>query len=111
MVKFAVITDVPAPEDSGNLALPFCVLIEDEAPDESNGYKGVYRKIGELIGIEGYLRLRTQVFTLGEVLLVNDDGREIVGHGRKPNKWSVGFETFDDASKAVERSLEVSLVT
>ena len=53
------------------------------------------------------LALRAPVFTLGEVLICDGDGREVVGAGRKPSKWSVGHESFSTAEEAVARAREV----
>jgi hypothetical protein len=48
------------------------------------------------------------VFELGEVVIVNESGREVVGHGRKADKWDVGYEEFDDIEQAIARAIEVS---
>lgn len=50
-----------------------------------------------------------QAFVQGELLVVDDYGREVSGKGRKPSKWDVEYELFDfvDLDKAVQRSIEV----
>lgn len=52
--------------------------------------------------------LRTPVFHVGEILIVDRDGREVSYPGRKSSKWDVTSEFFDDCQAAVVRSQEVS---
>lgn len=47
------------------------------------------------------LSLRMPVFTLGEILILGEDGREVVGAGRKPSKWGVRTEEYDDLNQAI----------
>ena len=47
------------------------------------------------------------VFTLGEVLIVDSGGREVVGAQRKPSKWYVDYEGFVTVEQAVQRAQEV----
>lgn len=46
---------------------------------------------------------RMPVFAVGEILILDDDGREIAGHGRKPSKWAVTCEEFDTIEEALTR--------
>jgi len=57
--------------------------------------------------LEAMLGLRVQNFTLGEVLLCDDDGREVVGDGRKPSKWGCSTEEFASLDAAVACSQQV----
>jgi hypothetical protein len=57
--------------------------------------------------LELMLGMRVANFTLGEVLLCGDDGRELVGDGRKPSKWFCTTETYTDLGAAVARAREV----
>ena len=50
---------------------------------------------------------RRPVFVLGEILILDSTGREVAGHGRKPEKWSVMCETYDTLEDAVARALQV----
>lgn len=50
---------------------------------------------------------RVEVFSLGEILIVDQDGREIGGNMRKPEKWFVDAEYFDTAEQAVSKASEV----
>jgi hypothetical protein len=47
-------------------------------------------------------------FEFGEVLVIaKGSGREPFGEGRKPGKYDVEYETFDDLEAAWERRIEV----
>ena len=103
-MKFGVITKIPDRFDGGNLASAIGqVFVQIEEPSESNGYLGTYQDVG----YPAALALRHQVFHLGEVLILDDDGRELPYPGRKPSKWSVECEEFDDVERAVARAREV----
>jgi len=52
-------------------------------------------------------RIRTPVFEEGEILIVDETGREVAGRCRKPSKWLVEYEEFDDLAKAVKRAREI----
>lgn len=60
---------------------------------------GLTREVGAL-----FLSFRGTVFILGEILILDLDGREPHGHGRKPGKWGVTCEEFDDIESAIARS-------
>lgn len=53
------------------------------------------------------LSLRTRVFVPGEILVLDDGGREIGGRGRAPGKWDVTLEHFDTLEAAAVRAAEV----
>jgi len=56
------------------------------------------------VGIE----LREPVFNVGEILILDESGREVGYPGRKPSKWLVTCELFgDDLDAAIKRSKEV----
>jgi hypothetical protein len=106
MYQFQVITMVPPVDEDGNLAMAFTPLIEQiEQPRESNDYKGKYRKVD--FGL-AFLNLRQPVFQLGEIVIVNSDGREVICDGRKASKWFVEYEEFDNIEDAIRRSQEVT---
>lgn len=50
--------------------------------------------------------IRVPVFEEGEIL-VTDGSREIGGAGRKPSKWDVDYEMFDNVEDAIKKSREV----
>lgn len=103
-MKFGVITAVPPLKDAGNLATCLGqVVIQTEQPSEANAYAGRY----EDVGYPAALALHVPVFHAGEVLIIDDNGREIPYPGRKPGKWSVTCEEFDDIERAVARAQQV----
>lgn len=50
------------------------------------------------------LSLRIPVFHVGEVIIANEDGREIPHPQRKPSKWDVETETFTNLNDALDRA-------
>jgi hypothetical protein len=103
-MKFGVITEVPPLKDSGNLAVAFGeIVIKTGGGTALTDYRDTF----EDIGFPASLALHKQVFRVGEVLILNDDGREIPYPGRKPAKWSVTCEEFDNVEAAVARAREV----
>ena len=106
-VHYQVITRVPDPDEdptaTGNLY--------DEVP--------LYRieGTGEMIGDEwtpdrverryGSGSVLMPVFELGEIIIVNESGREAIGRGRKADKWDVSYEEFTDIEQAIARAREV----
>jgi hypothetical protein len=102
-MKFGVITEVPPIENGGNLAVAMDILVETGQPHESNDYLGTY----ERVDFPTLLLLRRPVFNVGELLVLDDDGREIPYPARKPGKWSVTCEEFDTVQAAVNRVVEV----
>ncbi len=112
--QFGVITEVPGPKGPKaweNLALSNVSHVQiGSTPDTCqplNGGKGaaavVDRQVAMLV-----LALRAPVFELGEVLVLGLDGRELTGRLRKPHKWGVRCELFDDADEAIARACEVA---
>ena len=89
MTVIGVIRRTPDPEmDDGNLA---AALVYGDLTAEQ-------RLATLLVG-------RTQVFELGEILILEGEGeREVGGRGRKPSKWDVDVEYFDTLDEAVECS-------
>ena len=88
-----VITSVPDPlEDDGNLA---------NAVPLQEGADG---KRARLLAVNLY----EEVFQPGEILILDAEwGREVSGQGRKPGKWDVVCEHFDDMDTAIARALKV----
>ncbi len=104
---FTVITEVPEPESGGNMAA--VVGLYEVAPEsEDNPYGLKVRQIDGPRGLDVLLRMRHEVFVLGEILILDEYGREYAGHGRKPDKWSVQTETFDSIDDAIAKAKEVS---
>jgi hypothetical protein len=99
-VRLAVVTRVAAAETGGNLAA--ALVYRQTAPESEDRPLGAWSPWAE-----GALTLRLEVFVPGEILVLDDDGREVAGHGRKPGKWDVDVEEFDTIEQAVSRALEV----
>lgn len=100
-IRYQVITQTPPSTTGGNMASALIdVYRQVEQPRPSNGYSGVFRQ-------ELDLSLYRPVFHVGEVLIVNLDGREIAYPQRKASKWDVGYEMFDELEPALERAREV----
>ena len=90
-MRICVVTRVPDPEtDDGNLAAAI-----------------VYRLPSE-VRVPVLLRGRVPVFHLGEILILDESGREVGGLGRKPSKWDVALQYFPTIEEAVEKSRAVS---
>lgn len=67
----------------------------------------VVTRVGPVPGGRGVLLPQVHVFIPGEILILDDDGREVAGRGRKPGKWDVSIETFDTLEAAAKRAAEV----
>lgn len=67
----------------------------------------VNTSIGDVFGMNVLFNLRTPNFVLGEILILDGDGREVDGSGRKPDKWAVKVERFADLDAAVRRAEKV----
>lgn len=107
MANFCVITKVPNPvtEGAGNLAvaMPLYQLTGKPATEET-GYLEPVVPVDLMLS----LNLRAEVFSLGEIVVLDGGEREIGGEGRKPSKWFIEYETFDDIDAAIARSREVT---
>ena len=105
-IHYAVIID--APKDAGNRAAAFIIL--DPEADANAPMKLMIDPPSKLLAAASprIAIASAPVFELGEILLLNPDtGREWGGRGRKPGKWSVGWEVYDDPLHAAERSVQV----
>ncbi len=101
-MKYLVITEVPPHPNEGNLAIPGESIYIDTQMLEEGEETPRFRSFGLSL-----LALRQPVFLPGEIIITDDGERECVGHGRKPAKWDVKYETFDSIDDAVERSKDV----
>jgi hypothetical protein len=103
---FAVITKVPSKGVPGNLALSDEIFVQTEPPSEKNEFEGKHKPLQEVIGV-AVLMLRKPVFHLGEILILDANGREFGYPGRKPSKWLVTYEEFKTVQEAIVRAGEV----
>lgn len=102
-ITYGVITAVAEPPNSGNMATAIDVhVVIEKGP--------INEKVVPLMSVNpnAALTLRVPVFTAGEILILGEDGREVAPPGRKPDKWQVQYEEFDDVHEAIARAREVS---
>lgn len=98
-MKFCVITSIG---EDGNYAVALDLKVE-----MSGGNPEVLRPFSEFcvamnIPPMTILAMRKPVFTLGEIVILDDTGgRELVGNQRMPSKWDVGTEHFDNIEDAL----------
>lgn len=101
-VRIAVVTRVGPPEEGGNLAVAMDLWRENTPPSRLDPL-GTWRSVDVTL----MLSLRTRVFIPGEILILDDAGREIGGRGRAPGKWDVRIEYCDSLEAAAKRAAEV----
>jgi hypothetical protein len=133
-MKFAVITKIPDDLSGGNYATDFLYIHPDVKEEIPGGgsisfvgsniivappimdklldemmIKFHTEKDGTTIDLtkEQLVACSVPVFKLGEILILNDHGRSIPD-GRKPSKWFVEYEEFNDIEAAVRRAKEVN---
>jgi hypothetical protein len=103
--KFAVITKIPADGNcSDELLVPrkFKTGWDSGGEVEEELFTTIDNPTAE--DVIRMIRVRLPVFSLGEILIVNDIGREFAGKGRKPSKWNVEYEEFDTIEQAIDRA-------
>jgi hypothetical protein len=107
-----------APRTSGNMAMGgMSLYIETEQASQGNGWipevesfmEWLKGNIGadEFVGI--MLSLREPVFEVGEILFLDSNGREVIGAGRKPDKWDIGVQHVDSLEDAIKLSNELGV--
>ena len=100
---YAVIVSVSEEGNAAdNLAVPdksgVLSMMQGALKRYSNSFMG-----GSAVGV------RSPIFHVGEILVLDSEyGREVAGCGRKPSKWDVGVEYFDNIERAIERAIEVT---
>lgn len=97
-LQYLVITKIT--DVNHNLASAFELYTEDS---DNELLKMTHHRVSFLTS----LMYKTPVFHVGEVIIANQDGREIPYPARKPAKWGVEFETFDAPEAAVAHAEEV----
>ena len=105
MIKIQVITKIPDLDKSdGNLADD--ILVKGVNDGEVCYFP--YKRGGRT---REYIEIKVQVFELGEIIIVNDIGREIGGIERKADKWNVEYKEFHlkDIEKAIRLSEQLML--
>lgn len=108
MTTFGVVTSVPEAGSQGNLA-SFSFDLYQAPSDGSFG--GVLTSLAtsdpsQYVAL--MLTYMTPVFHLGEIIVLDDSGREVGYPGRKPSKWFITCEEFDNVEDAVARSIAIT---
>ena len=123
-LRFVVITGVPSPPHDGNLwdgmlmtdgkrvfvdaGDDFCKLALRVILQEPDGHDGWNTLFDSQTDKTPFPHVQLPVFTVGELVVVDANGREVNGHGRKPRRWFVDFEVYDDFETAIARAVQVS---
>lgn len=110
-MQIGVITRVPnpdGPDAKWNLAMTFPTHFEEVGSDRCVPLEDAASGLGPTLAL-ALLGLRSPVFHLGEIMLLDAAGREIGGLRRKPSKWGVECQVFetDSAHEAFECAREV----
>lgn len=105
-MRFGVITKVCDPETGGNLASGLGrVYLDPQA--KGGGYDDPHLPVGKALGQPMLdLYLQYTVFTVGELLVLDHNDRDQMG--RKPSKWDVTCEEFDNIEDAIECARQVA---
>ena len=120
MTHFAVITEVPE-DNEGNYSCSEAlinpngekhivgsnIIVSPNMTSElfTKAFENSDTKIIDL-SVEQVIFCSIPVFSIGEILIMDSNDRTIPD-GRKPSKWSVTYETFNDIEKAIKRAREV----
>jgi hypothetical protein len=105
-MRFGVITKVCDPTSGGNLCTAAGQVFLD--PQAKGGsFDDPHLSLGEALG-QRMLELYVQVpvFTVGELLVLDGNDRDQMG--RKPSKWDVTCEEFNDIESAAARARAVA---
>lgn len=101
-IRYCVITEIRSV--AGNLAASVDLHQITGSPNESNNYLGTYERVDVMVQLVNF---RHPVFQVGEILITNGEGREYGYPGRKPGKWDVTTEEFEDVAAAIARAEQV----
>ncbi len=115
---YAVITGVADPATGGNMATDTSLFdlwyVSEQASDDNNWTETLAKANPEGVTIVddhgtpvSWLHLRRPVFHVGELLILNESGREVTYPGRKPSKWFVDVAEYDDLDAALARANEI----
>lgn len=115
-MKIVVVTK--ADPEPGNMAIGSMNLYIQTNEDDP-AYDGYLKKVEpfsewlmntlpreQAVGL--LLNLRKPVFEVGEIMFLDEGGRELNGIGRKPDKWNVEVESVDSVEAAVMLSLQIT---
>lgn len=103
-IKIQVITKIPdVDKHDGNLCSE--ILVADIIND-----RPIFRPFRNLENVKNKInnkiQVKLEVFSLGEIIIINSGGREIGGIERNADKWFVSYKEFElsDIDKAVKLS-------
>ena len=103
-MKIQVITKIPdVDRNDGNLCNE--IFVGDCDKSEKNIFFRPFKNIIENIN-KVKIPVQLEVFSLGEIIIVDNNEREIGGIQRKASKWFVGYKLFelDEINKAIKLS-------
>lgn len=101
---YGVITRVAEPKSGGNLAFGESWL---DPQAKGGSFEDGYEPLASALGNPKLaLYIRTPVFRVGELLILNENDRD--QFTRKPGKWDVTCEEFESIEDACKRVLEVT---
>jgi hypothetical protein len=99
---FAVITKVPKVREGNEYDQ---ILVEGYDKDNEEVIYHLPKEGVEYRMVDTkFINAKLPVFQLGEILILDKTGREAAGMGRKPSKWSVEVEEFNDLQEAIDRA-------
>jgi len=104
---YCVITELGP---SGNLCDNFAMRLPDEVGVGGAVYTTEFpaEAINEETVRTDLVQVKMPAFVVGELLVLNECGREVCGHGRKPSKWFIGYEVYEDVQAAIARAVAVT---
>lgn len=108
-LAYLVVTKVPSlPFTAGNMAMT--VDVYESSYDTEADERGEPKFVSHI----GQWRadidtvLHSPVFFLGELIVIDADrGWEIVGKGRKPYRWDIEYEEFEEIEDAVRLAMQI----
>ena len=105
--KIHVITKIPDPKkQGGNLCDEQFVLDIDKMNKDVRLRPFGKDEDGRIVT---HLPVKLEVFHLGEIIIVDEKGREIGGWFRKAEKWHIEYKEFEmqDMEKAIKLSRKI----
>ena len=103
--EFYVITHTPDLFKDGNLADEFGYTYTDV--ESGDKFIVVGTPSSFITHDNPSCEIKVTVFEVGEIVICDCSGREVCYPGRKPSKWDVEYEVFDNLDDAVKRAQEL----
>ncbi len=99
-MKFAVVTEVDREHN-------YCNEVAVKLKSSVSGYLRIVDSDADYEEVDESRVIEVPVFFVGEILILDEDGREPGYPGRKPSKWAVKIECYDQVEEAVKRVNQV----